>query len=57
MTSDPKLWSKVSGWNMSKNGRGTVFRHFLENEKMCLSGETSNSFEVATEVGCAKKEI
>lgn len=57
MTFDPKLWSKVSGWNMSKNGRGTVFRHFLENEKMCLSGETSNSFEVATEVGCAKKEI
>lgn len=34
-----------------------VFRHFLENEKMCLCGETSNSFEVATKVGCAKNNL
>lgn len=36
---------------------GYIFRCFLENEKLCLCVETSNSFEVVTEVDCAKKII
>lgn len=61
---DQKFWSKVSGWNTSKDGRGTSIQALLnswkgclENEKMCLCGETSNSFEVAIKVRCAKKII
>lgn len=41
----------------TRAGKEQVFRHFLENEKMHLNGETSNYFEVATKVGCAKKVI
>lgn len=61
---DQKFWSKVSGWNTSKDGRGTSIQALLnswkgclENDKMCLCGETSNSFEVAIKVRCAKKII
>lgn len=49
---------------MSKDGRGTgiqalrkTWKVCLENEKMCLCGGTSISFEAATEVGWAKQII